>query len=48
MLYPYILLTHLFCAIFFIGYLFVDIFILGTIKRKNFDFDKKLFDSYRC
>ncbi|TKX32478.1 hypothetical protein [Campylobacter aviculae] len=45
MFYPYILLIHLFCAIFFIGYLFVDIFILETIKRKNSNFDKKLFDS---
>ncbi|ELD6845529.1 hypothetical protein ACUIJ8_001447 [Campylobacter coli] len=29
--YPYILIIHLSCAIFFIGYLFVDIFILNTI-----------------
>ncbi|EKH1686369.1 hypothetical protein ABT253_001596 [Campylobacter coli] len=33
--YPYILIIHLSCAIFFIGYLFVDIFILNIIKRKN-------------
>lgn len=44
-LYPYILILHLFCAIFFIGYLFVDIFILGIIKKKNQNFDKNLFNS---
>lgn len=43
--YPYILIIHLSCAIFFIGYLFVDIFILNTIKRKNPNFDKNLFSS---
>lgn len=43
--YPYILIIHLSCAIFFIGYLFVDIFILNIIKRKNPNFDKNLFSS---
>lgn len=43
--YPYILTIHLICAIFFIGYLFVDVFILSAIKRKNPNFDKNLFSS---
>lgn len=43
--YPYILITHLFCAILFIGYLFVDVFILGTMKKKNSNFDKSLFSA---
>lgn len=30
--YPYILIIHLSCAIFFIGYLFVDI-VRGILKR---------------
>lgn len=33
--YPYILIIHLSCAIFFIGFLFVDIFILKNIKKQN-------------
>lgn len=44
-IYPYILIVHLLCAIFFIGYLFVDVFILSAIKKKNPDFDKELFSS---
>lgn len=32
--YPYILIIHLSCAIFFIGYLFVDIFILNIVGGK--------------
>ncbi|ECL6414884.1 hypothetical protein FVK83_02895 [Campylobacter coli] len=43
--YPYILTIHLICAIFFIGYLFVDVFILSAIKRKNPNFDKNFFSS---
>ncbi|TKX34168.1 hypothetical protein [Campylobacter taeniopygiae] len=43
MFYPYILLIHLLCAIFFIGYLFVDIFILGILKKKNSNLDQELF-----
>ncbi|MCH5322655.1 MAG: copper resistance protein CopD [Helicobacter sp.] len=43
--YPYILIIHLFCAIFFIGYLFVDVLILGSVKKKNPDFNDKFFDS---
>ncbi|KAA6226763.1 MULTISPECIES: hypothetical protein [unclassified Campylobacter] len=42
-LYPYILILHLFCAIFFIGYLFVDLFILGPIKRKNANLGSEFF-----
>ena len=42
--YPYILvIIHLFSAIFFVGYLFTDIFILNVFKKKNPDFDKELF-----
>ncbi|MDP8422503.1 hypothetical protein RAP05_00400 [Campylobacter jejuni] len=32
--YPYTLTIHLLCAILFIGYLFVDVFVLGVVKRK--------------
>ncbi|MBZ7939333.1 MULTISPECIES: copper resistance protein CopD [Campylobacter] len=45
MFYPYVLLIHLLCAIFFIGYLFVDIFILGNLKKKNPNLDKELFQT---
>ena len=45
-LYPYILIVHLFCAIFFIGYLFVDIFILNFIKKANAEFNKELFSAF--
>ena len=44
-LYPYILIVHLLCAIFFIGYLFVDVLILTLIKKKYPNFDKQLFNS---
>lgn len=33
--YPYILILHLFCAIFFIGFLFTDIFLLKHIKKST-------------
>lgn len=33
--YPYTLTIHLLCAILFIGYLFVDVFVLGVVKKKN-------------
>ncbi|EOG2581482.1 TPA: hypothetical protein ACIKYA_001429 [Campylobacter jejuni] len=32
--YPYTLTIHLLCAILFIGYLFVDVFVLGVVKKK--------------
>lgn len=41
--YPYTLIIHLLCAILFIGYLFVDVFILNAIKKKNPHFDTSLF-----
>ncbi|MBK1964097.1 copper resistance protein CopD [Campylobacter novaezeelandiae] len=40
--YVYILLVHLICAIFFIGYLFVDIFVIRKVKKNYNDFDSKL------
>ncbi|MBK1991279.1 copper resistance protein CopD [Campylobacter sp. 2018MI35] len=40
--YVYILLIHLICAIFFVGYLFVDIFIIRKIKKNYANFDSKL------
>lgn len=30
--YPYTLTIHLLCAILFIGYLFVDVFVLGVVR----------------
>lgn len=32
-IYTLILLIHLFCAIFFIGFIFTDVFILSKIKK---------------
>lgn len=43
--YPYTLTIHLLCAILFIGYLFVDVFVLGVVKKKNPNFDKSLFSA---
>ncbi|EAI3904882.1 hypothetical protein YZ18_00430 [Campylobacter lari] len=31
-IYPYILIIHLFCAIFFIGFLFTDVFLLRKLN----------------
>ncbi|EAI3169316.1 hypothetical protein E3F25_07760 [Campylobacter jejuni] len=45
--YPYTLTIHLLCAILFIGYLFVDVFVLGVVKKKNPNFDKSLFSATR-
>lgn len=33
--YPYTLTIHLLCAILFIGYLFVDVFVLGVVKKRK-------------
>ncbi|CCF81104.1 hypothetical protein HBZS_115530 [Helicobacter bizzozeronii CCUG 35545] len=32
-LYPYLLISHLLCAIIFIGYLFFDVVIFPSIKK---------------
>ncbi len=34
-IYPYILIIHLFCAIFFVGFLFTDIFLLKHLKKNT-------------
>lgn len=43
--YPYILTLHLFCAIFFVGNLFVHVVVLNFIKKKNPSCDEDLFIS---
>lgn len=40
--YPYILIIHLFCAIFFIGFLFTDIFLLKHLNKNNFNIDNAI------
>ncbi|AJC87899.1 putative membrane protein [Campylobacter insulaenigrae NCTC 12927] len=34
-IYPYVLILHLFCAIFFVGFLFTDIFFLKYSKKNT-------------
>lgn len=33
LIYPYLLLIHLFCAIIFLGYLFCDVFLFSQVRK---------------